>query len=113
MHPDDMGADNIYRKFADAKLPRQGWKDRYCSADRCRKLPVQLAPEGTDFMPVRCLVVRTKSSSGDFDTRVLLGADGWVITGESNQAVIEIAAAHGLNMSRRLFRPAASGRHRA
>lgn len=61
-HPDDLPED--LRRWGDPNVPRLLWQRNYVLAKACQGRPVWLAPRGTDFMPVRCLVARPVGEGG-------------------------------------------------
>lgn len=60
-HPDELP--QSLRCFGDPNAPKTQWRKNYVLATECRGRPVWLAPRGTDFMPVRCLVTAHVGSS--------------------------------------------------
>lgn len=61
-HPDDLPDD--LRRWGDPNVPRLLWQRNYVLAKACQGRTVWLAPRGTDFMPVRCLVARPVGDGG-------------------------------------------------
>jgi len=70
-HPDDLPED--LRRWGDPNSPRRLWQRNYVLATACQGRPVWLAPRGTDFMPVRCLVARRIGDGGPQVQVVVVG----------------------------------------
>lgn len=111
-HPDAVSSE--FRCFADPTAARSTWRCRYIIASQIAGQPIRLAPEGTDFMPVRCLVVpRFGANWKDVQVVVMLGPDGpgkepaaddiRVITAASDQQLEALAANIGLPLCRRRY----------
>lgn len=113
-HPDEVSGE--FRSFADPTSARSDWRLRYIVSNRVAGQPIRLAPEGTHFMPVRCLVVpRFGADWKDVQVVVMLGSDGHgkepaaddlrVITAASDRQLEALAADMGLHICRRRYEP--------
>jgi hypothetical protein len=111
-HPDDLH--EAFRPLGNPDVsPREPYP-RYALAERCVRMEVRLAPHGTDFMPVRTLVV-AEPGKGWSRVRVLVVPRPWSrargdaveiltpLTAPSVKELLASAAALNLHVSRRHY----------
>jgi hypothetical protein len=76
-HPDDLPVH--FRSLGNPTTEPAKWRRRYELASHCGAAQVRLAPMGTNFMPVRCLVAASPER-GWRDVRVLVTKEPWMLT---------------------------------
>lgn len=104
-HPDDLP--QSLRCFGDPTAPKLQWRKNYVLAAECRGRPVWLAPRGTDYMPVRCLVTPRFGDSRR-DVRVLTIGDLQVVTEPTLHRLKQLALAQGLVLRNGFYWPKSS-----
>jgi len=111
-HPDDLH--EAFRSLGNQKVRPSDPYSRYAIAERCERVEVRFAPDGTSFMPVRTLVV-ADPERGWSRVRVLAVAGVWTtaaggavemltpMTAPTVRELLASAAAMNLRVSRRHY----------